>query len=83
MSLLLFGVFTRAMLASAGISGRRVSVHPSVCLFVTSRCSSETAKRRITHQHHTMYSSYPLPKISAKLLTELSQTEALNAGGIG
>ena len=37
-------VFTRARLSSAGISCSRVSVRPSV----TSRCSTETAKRRIT-----------------------------------
>jgi len=35
--------FTLATLASAGISCRRVSV----CLSVASRCSTETAKRRI------------------------------------
>jgi len=37
-------IFTRATPASAGISCRRVSVRPSV----TTRCSTEMAKRRIT-----------------------------------
>ena len=41
--LCLLSVFTRAMLASAAISCRRVSVSLS-----TDRCSTETAKRRIT-----------------------------------
>jgi len=43
-------IFTRATLASSGIrpSYCRVSACPSVCLSVTSRCSTGTAKRRIT-----------------------------------
>jgi len=41
-------IFTSATLASAVISCRRVSIRPSVCLSVTNRCSTETAKRRIT-----------------------------------
>jgi len=36
-------LFTRMTLVCAGISCRRVSVHPSV----TSQCSTETAKRGI------------------------------------
>jgi len=44
-------VFTSTTLASAGISCCRVSVHPSV----TSRCSTETAKRWITQT--TSYNS--------------------------
>jgi len=40
--------FIRATLTSAGISGRRVSVRPCVRLSITSRCSTETAKHRIT-----------------------------------
>jgi len=39
---------TRTMLASMGISCRRVSICSSVWLSVTSRCSTETAKCRIT-----------------------------------
>ena len=39
---------TRATLASAGINCRRVSLRLSVCLSVTSRRSTETAKRWIT-----------------------------------
>ena len=41
-------VFTQAMLASAGISGRHVSVCLSVRPSVTSRCYTEMAKRGIT-----------------------------------
>jgi len=40
--------FTHATLASASISRRHVSVRPSVCPSVTSRCSAKTAKSRIT-----------------------------------
>jgi len=43
--------FTRATLASAGISYRAVSVRPSGRLSVTSGCSVETAKRRITQSN--------------------------------
>ena len=43
-----FSDFTRATVASASISCRRVSVCLSVRLSLTSRCSTETAKRRIT-----------------------------------
>ena len=41
-------VFYRAMLCIRGTSHGPVSVSVSVCLSVTSRCSSKTAKRRIT-----------------------------------
>ena len=40
--------FYRAMLCIRGTSHGPVSVCPSVCLSVTSRCSTKTAKRRIT-----------------------------------
>ena len=40
--------FYRLMLCIRGTSHGRVSVCPSVCLSVTSRCSTNTAKRRIT-----------------------------------
>jgi len=58
-------VFTRATLVSAGISCLRVSVRPSV----PSRCSTETAKRRITQTTHTIArdSSFLTPTISEKL----------------
>ena len=61
-------IFTRATPASAGISSRRVSICLSVRPYVTSRCSTETAKRRITQKHHTIgqHSSFLVPKISAK-----------------
>jgi len=42
-------IFTRATLGRAGISCRRVSVCLSVHPSVTSRRSSETDKRRVTH----------------------------------
>ena len=37
--------FYRAMLSIRGTSHGPVSVCPSVCLFITSRCSVETAER--------------------------------------
>ena len=40
--------FYRAVLCIRGTSHGPVSVCPSVCLSVTSRCSTKTAKRRIT-----------------------------------
>ena len=40
--------FYRAMLCIRGTSHGPVSVRPSVCLSVTSRSSTKTAKRRIT-----------------------------------
>ena len=43
-----FGVFYRAMLCIRGTSHGPVSVCLSVCLSVTSRSSTKTAKRRIT-----------------------------------
>jgi len=54
-------VFTRMMLAIAGISCHRVcpSVHPSV----TSRCSTEMAK----HKHKQHYCTFLIPKILLKL----------------
>jgi len=46
--------FYRAMLCMRGICYGPVSVRPSVCLCVTSRCSTKTAKRRSHKQHHTI-----------------------------
>jgi len=75
------GVFARATLAYAGISCRRVSVSPSVYPSVTSRCSTETAKRRIMHTTpHDSVGSL-MPKMSEKL--KQGHLEALNAGGVG
>ena len=61
--------FYRAMLCIRGTSHGPVSV--CLCLSVTSRCSTKTAKRRIiqTTPHSTRYlrdSSFLMPKISAK-----------------
>jgi len=72
-------VFTRATLASAGISCRRVSMS------VTSRCSIETAKCRITQ---TTPHDGPGTLVSdaenlSKTQTESPPTGAQNAGGIG
>ena len=46
----------------------RLSVCPSVCLSVTSQCSTKTAKRRITQTtpHDSAGTLFLLPKISAK-----------------
>jgi len=53
------------MLCKHGTSHGPVSV--CVCLSVTSRSSTKTAKRRITQQHHTIaQGSFLTPKISAK-----------------
>jgi len=46
--------FTRA-LPSVGISCRRLFVGLSVRLSVTSRCSTETVKRRIAQHNATRY----------------------------
>ena len=52
------------MLASAGISCH----HVSVCLSITSQCSTETAKCRITQiTPHDSPRTFLTPKISAKL----------------
>ena len=61
----LHGLFTRATLDSAFISCRRVSV----CLSVTSRCSTEMAKRIGSHNttRWPRDSSFLMPKISSKL----------------
>jgi len=61
--------FYRAVLCIRGTSHGLVSVCPSVCLSVTSRCSTKTAKRRITQTtpHDTPKDSrFLIPKISAK-----------------
>jgi len=62
--------FYRAMLCIPGTSHGPVSVSVSVCVCpsVTSRCSTKTAKRRITQTtpHDTPGTSFLMPKISAK-----------------
>jgi len=60
--------FYRAMLCIRGTSHGPVSVRLSVCLSVTSRSSTKTAKRRIT-LNTTRYpreSSFLMQKIAAK-----------------
>jgi len=62
--------FTRATLASAGISYGSVSVCSSVRPYVTRRRSTETPKRRITQTtpHDSPGTlSFLMPNISAKL----------------
>jgi len=56
--------FYRAMLCIRGTSHGPVFVSVSVCLSVTSRSSTITAKRRITQT--TPHDSFLMPKISAK-----------------
>ena len=70
---LVFYPFYRAMLCIRGTSHGPVSVCVCVCLClcpsVTSRCSTKTAKRRITQTTNTRYprdSSFLMPKTSAK-----------------
>jgi len=71
--------FTLATLASAGISCRRVSVCPSV----TSRCSNETTKRRITQTtpHNSQGLEFCGAENPGKTQTGSPPTKAPNAGG--
>jgi len=79
--------FYRAMLCIRGTSHGPVSVSVCRCPSVTSRCSTKTAKRRITQTtpHDTPRdSSFLLPKISAKFdRGHAPPTGAPNAGGVG
>ena len=72
--------FYRAMLCIRGTSHGPVSVRPSVRPSVTSRCSTKTAKRRITIAQGIFFSY-------AKDLREIRlgspPTMAPNAGGVG
>ena len=59
--------FYRAMLCIRGTSHGPVSVSVCLCLSVTSRCSTKTAKRRITQTTpHDTQIYFLKPKISAK-----------------
>jgi len=74
--ILMSSCITRATLASAGVSCRHVSVCPSV----TSRCSTEMAKRRITQT-----SPHDRPGTAEyldKTQNEVTPTEAPNASGV-
>jgi len=81
--------FYRAMLCIRGTSHGPVSVslsvRPSVCLSVTSRCSTKTAKRKITQT--TPHDSPVTLVFYAKGLREIRPgsppTSAPNAGGVG
>jgi len=78
--------FYRAMPASAVLAMALCpSVCPSVCLSVTSRCSTKTAKRRITQTK-----PYDSPgtlvfgcQRSPRNSTGVTPTRAPNAGGVG
>ena len=81
--------YYRAMLCIRGTSHGPVSVclsvRPSVCLSITSRCSTKTAKRRITQT--TPHDSPVTLVTDAKDLREIRPgsppTRAPNAGGVG
>jgi len=76
-SVVLSGFYQRDAIASAGIGCRRVSVRPSV----TSRCSTETAKRRITQT--TPHDSPATRVFWCQNSSGVIPTETLNAGGVG
>jgi len=77
--------FYRAMLCIRGTSHGTVSVRLSIRLSVTSRCSTKTAKLRITQQHHTIPQGLLFSEV--KDLREIRPgsppTGAPNAGGVG
>jgi len=77
--------FYRAMLCIRGTSHGPVSVRLSVCPSVTSRCSTKTAKRRITQT--TPHDTPGILVSGAKDFREIRQgsppTGAPNAGGVG
>jgi len=77
-------IITRAMLASAGISCCRVSVRPSVCPSVTSRCSTKPAKRRMTQRtlHDNPGNLFLVAENLGKTQTGSPPTEAPNAGAV-
>ena len=76
---MLFLIFTAWRHASAVLCRRRLSV----CLSVTSRCSTETAKHMISKQRHTIAPGLPFSdaKDLGKTQTGSSPTEAPKAGG--
>ena len=78
----------RAMLCIRGTSHGPVSVRPPVCLSVrpsvTSRCSTKTAKRRITQTSHDSPGALVfLSQRSPRNSTGVTPTGAPNAGGVG
>jgi len=77
--------FYRATLCIRGTSHGPVSVCPSVCLSVTIRSSTKTAKRRITQT--TPLDSPGTPVSEAKDLREIRPASppagAPHAGGVG
>jgi len=79
----LFSAFYRAMLCIRGTSHGPVSVCPSVRPSVTSRCSTKTAKRRITQT--TTHDSPGTSETNdlREIRPGSPPTGALNAGGVG
>ena len=77
--------FYRAMLCIRGTSHGPVSVSVCVCLSVTSRSFTKTAKRRIiqTTPHDSPGSLVFWRQRSPRNSTGLTPTRALNAGGVG
>jgi len=73
--------FYRAMLCIRGTSHGPVSVSVFVCLSVTSRSSTNTAKRRITEI--TPHSSFFDAKDVGEIRSGSPPTGAPNAGGVG
>ena len=77
--------FYRAMLCIRGTSHGSVSVRPSVCLSVTSRSSTKTAKRRITQTtpHDSPGTLVFSRQRSPRNSTGSHPTRAPNAGEVG
>jgi len=77
--------FYRAMLCIRGTSHSPVSVCPSVCLSVTSRSSTKTAKRRITQTipHDCPWTLFSEAKDLCKIQPRSPPKGAPNAGGVG
>jgi len=76
-----YNVFTGATLATARSSCRRVSALPSV----TSRCSTETTKRRITYTtpHDSPWILVFFCRRSRQNSNRVTTNGAANAGGVG
>ena len=81
--------FYRAMLCIRGTShgtvSVRLSIRLSVRLSVTSRCSTKTAKLRITQQHHTIPQGLLFSEVKdlREIRPRSPPTGAPNAGGVG
>ena len=80
-----FKSFYRAMLCIRGTSHGPVSVCVCLCLSVTSRCSTNTAKRWITQTtpHDTQGNLVFLRQRSPRNSTGVTHMGAPNAGGVG